>query len=355
MACMAFETGRTFSPSIKNPGSSATGLIQFMASTAIGLNTTVDALAKMSAVEQLDYVARYFEPYRGRLKTLADTYMAILWPAGVGKPDDHPIFGGGSPAYLANKGLDANKDGNVTKAEAAAKVAAMLAEGLLAENAADAVAPAEVPIPPTEKPMGALALLQLFGPILSGLIPQIASFLKPGSEVAARNVGIAQTIVDTITTTAQSPNLQAAIEKMQDDPGIKKAVQEAIVTQPEIIGVMEIGGGIKAAREFSVAAQNAEKPFWFNPAFWVTLLLLPLVYWIVGAVLVGGVAITETSPWYVQMFRIFGTAFNEETRAGTVNLVIGMVLGGIVGIWFGTSYGSMRKTELAAEAGARNK
>jgi hypothetical protein len=33
-----------------------------------------------------------------------------------------------------------------------------------------------------------------------------------------------------------------------------------------------------------------------------------------------------------------------------VNLVLGMVLGGIVGIWFGTSYGSMRKTELAATA-----
>ena len=30
-------------------------------------------------------------------------------------------------------------------------------------------------------------------------------------------------------------------------------------------------------------------------------------------------------------------------------VLIGMVLGGIVGIWFGTSYGSMRKTELAAQ------
>ena len=28
MACMAFETGRTFSPSVKNPGSTATGLIR---------------------------------------------------------------------------------------------------------------------------------------------------------------------------------------------------------------------------------------------------------------------------------------------------------------------------------------
>ena len=34
MACIAFETGRTFSPKARNPGSSATGLIQFMANTA---------------------------------------------------------------------------------------------------------------------------------------------------------------------------------------------------------------------------------------------------------------------------------------------------------------------------------
>lgn len=41
MACMAFETGETFSPTIKNgAGSGATGLIQFMPKTAIGLGTT---------------------------------------------------------------------------------------------------------------------------------------------------------------------------------------------------------------------------------------------------------------------------------------------------------------------------
>jgi len=188
--------------------------------------------------------------------------------------------------------------------------------------------------------MGALALLQLFAPILSTMLPQIAPLLG-GGDKTNKYAGVAQVVLDTITKTAGSENLQGAIEKMQTEPTVKAAVQAAVVTHPEVIGLMEIGGGIGAAREANLASQNADKPFWFNPAFWVTLLLLPLVYWIVGSVLVGG---TEGA------WTIFGRSFNEETRSGTVNLVIGMVLGGIVGIWFGTSYGSMRKTELAAQA-----
>ena len=40
----------------------ATGLIQFLPSTARGLGTTTDALAGMSSVEQLNYVEKYFDP-----------------------------------------------------------------------------------------------------------------------------------------------------------------------------------------------------------------------------------------------------------------------------------------------------
>lgn len=79
MACIAFETGETFDPAIRNAaGSGATGLIQFMPSTARGLGTTTDDLAKLSAEDQLKFVYLYFLPYKGRLKNLGDVYMAIL-------------------------------------------------------------------------------------------------------------------------------------------------------------------------------------------------------------------------------------------------------------------------------------
>jgi hypothetical protein len=136
MAAMAFETGESFSPSIRNQSSSATGLIQFMPSTARNLGTTTDALAAMSAVEQLSYVERYFNPFRGRLGTLEDVYMAILWPRAVGQPNDSVLFSRPSRAYELNSGLDRDRNGDVTKTEASAMVQAKLTKGLREEFAA---------------------------------------------------------------------------------------------------------------------------------------------------------------------------------------------------------------------------
>ncbi|WP_018274885.1 hypothetical protein WKI13_04445 [Teredinibacter turnerae] len=131
MACMAFETGETFSPSIKNAaGSGATGLIQFMPATAKGMGTSTEALAKMSAVAQLDYVKKYFLPYRSRLQKLEDVYMAILYPAAIGKPVDHALFKEGRKTYSQNKGFDANKDGKITLSEISTKVRAKYEKGL---------------------------------------------------------------------------------------------------------------------------------------------------------------------------------------------------------------------------------
>ena len=140
MAAMAFETGETFSPSIQNAaGSGAIGLIQFMPSTARSLGTTTDFLGRMKPEEQLYYVESHLKPYRGRLKTLEDVYMAILWPAAIGKPNDHALFMKDDPRtpkrYIQNKGLDFNGDGVITKAEAAEKVRRKLEKGLTAEFA----------------------------------------------------------------------------------------------------------------------------------------------------------------------------------------------------------------------------
>ncbi|WBO23919.1 lysozyme family protein [Sphingomonas abietis] len=140
MACMAWETGRTFSPSVRNgAGSGAVGLIQFMPQTAGLLCTTTAKLAAMTAEQQLDYVDLYFRPYRGNLHNLGDLYCAILWPAGVGKPDSAVLFTRGNPnpkLYLQNAGLDLDHDGDITRGEVTAKVRGVLAQGLLPANAA---------------------------------------------------------------------------------------------------------------------------------------------------------------------------------------------------------------------------
>ena len=134
-AVMSFETGGTFDPAIENPDSGATGLIQFMPSTAKGLGTTVEALRRMNRAQQLEFVDKYFSNKGIEGGNLDDVYMAVLFPAAVGKEDDFVLFGKGatipgygegSAAYRQNKGLDINKDGSITKAEASSKVRAKL-------------------------------------------------------------------------------------------------------------------------------------------------------------------------------------------------------------------------------------
>jgi hypothetical protein len=136
MAVIAFQTAGTFSPSVKNKLSGATGLIQFLASTAKGLNTNLMALASMDAVQQLDYIEKYFLPYAGKLYTLEDVYMAVLYPPAIGKPNEYVLFTQGTKAYEQNAALDRpmgklGPDGKITKAEAAAKVRQQLELGLL--------------------------------------------------------------------------------------------------------------------------------------------------------------------------------------------------------------------------------
>ncbi len=130
MACIAFESARTFSPSIKSPVSSATGLIQFMDATARHLGTTTDALAKMTAVEQLKYVELYFKPYASKIKSIDDMYMAILWPSAIGQHPDSILWNKDSRFYSPNKALDKKSLGFISKSMAADQVKKLLKLGL---------------------------------------------------------------------------------------------------------------------------------------------------------------------------------------------------------------------------------
>lgn len=104
---MHFETGGTFDPAQRNlAGSGATGLIQFLPATARGLGTSTEQLARMTPEEQLAYVERYLQPYRGSVRTLQDAYMAVLNPSAIGKPASHVLFREGTTAYTQNRALD---------------------------------------------------------------------------------------------------------------------------------------------------------------------------------------------------------------------------------------------------------
>ena len=68
-AVMAAESG--FDPKATNPVGGATGLIQFMPATARLYGTTTDAIRRMSDVEQLTLVERFYATHRGRINSPA--------------------------------------------------------------------------------------------------------------------------------------------------------------------------------------------------------------------------------------------------------------------------------------------
>jgi len=119
MFCINLETAGTFSHTIVN-SIGATGLIQFLQSTAVGLGTTTAALRQMTNVQQLDYVYKYLKPHASQFNSFEDVYCAIFYPAAIGKPDTYVITS--DAVARANPLFDINKDLDITKLEIRTKL-----------------------------------------------------------------------------------------------------------------------------------------------------------------------------------------------------------------------------------------
>ena len=116
---ISFETGGTFSPSARNKGSSATGLIQFMgqgATKAGGYNNgkyygmSREKFGSLSFDEQMQYVEKYFKDRgfkAGKNQSVGDVYGAVT---GWG-------YKRGTEAYEKNKVWDSNGNGIIEKGE----------------------------------------------------------------------------------------------------------------------------------------------------------------------------------------------------------------------------------------------
>lgn len=120
MAVMYFESAKSFSPSIKNPYTNATGLIQFMPNTAIELGTNIAQLSSLTAVEQLFWVYKYYVRYKSKLNSYIDLYLITFFPLAAGKPLSFILQTSSLPASLIatqNPVFDTNKDGKVTVGE----------------------------------------------------------------------------------------------------------------------------------------------------------------------------------------------------------------------------------------------
>lgn len=113
-AVISFETGGTFSTNARNPGSSATGLIQFMEDSdgkkdGKYFGMTRAQFGNLLPLQQMDHVVSFL---KGKgIKPGANVAQVYDAVAGYG-------YKKGTKAYASNKVWDVNKDGVVAKGEA---------------------------------------------------------------------------------------------------------------------------------------------------------------------------------------------------------------------------------------------
>ena len=183
-------------------------------------------------------------------------------------------------------------------------------------------------MPTTEsKPM--LPVLGALLPTIIGMIPQLTKVFTDGTSVTDRNIVVAQKVGELIVDATNSTNLQQAVETMQHDPEALQAATSAV--QSQLYDLVEAGGGgIAGARQFAASADG--KSMLYMPAFWVTVLLLPLLY--------GTVWIALTSE----------SGFSNEVRAAIASAVVTGILGAVVGFWLGSSFTTSKSRGLGAEA-----
>jgi hypothetical protein len=176
-----------------------------------------------------------------------------------------------------------------------------------------------------DKPMAPIVAALL--PSLISAIPEVAKLFGSGPKTD-KTAAIAQKVAETVIAATGAPNLQAAVETVQADPQMRKQATEAV--QAIWYELQEIGGGIGAAREFSVRSAAESAPFYKMPAFWISLALLPLLYGTVYAVLTGA------------------EGFTNELRAAIASSVVTGVLGAVAGFWLGSSFTTSRSRGLGA-------
>lgn len=173
---------------------------------------------------------------------------------------------------------------------------------------------------PKEQPMAPFLMAAL--PALIELVPKLGSIFASGSATAQRNVKAAEIVVEAAKNAIGASNEQDLVERIKKDPAAATTAKQAI--ESAWFQLQEVAGGVEAARKADAAAMQAAVagvPFWkSSPSFWIAVALLPLVYMIVGNV-VG----------------LLGIPLSDEVRSAIANGVVGLVLGGLIGYYYGQS------------------
>lgn len=181
-------------------------------------------------------------------------------------------------------------------------------------------APTEAPMPAPLIPI-AVAAAQAFLPRLVELIPALGTAFGSGSEVQKRNVAAAALVAKAVQDTVAAPNLQTAMEVIEQDPQalarVREVVQDLIPTLTEAGG-----GGIKGARDAAASQSGDWRKLFFSLPFVGLLAFVPLAWLVV-------IASVFKAPWLIEM--------DSQLRGTVIGFVMGTLAGSIVSYIYGSS------------------
>jgi muramidase (phage lysozyme) len=175
---------------------------------------------------------------------------------------------------------------------------------------------------PTEKGNNMAPFILAALPSLLQAAPALIRIFGKG-EQAEKNAKSAEIVAEIAKTVTGSDTVEGAVNSIQADPAVAEEFAGAVEARWYELTGEAGGGGIDGARKANAAMTKPAN----NPAIWVSMAILPLVYIVVGAVM-------------------FGEGWAPDVRAMVVSSIISLVLGAITGYFLGTSFSSQRKTEL---------
>lgn len=152
---------------------------------------------------------------------------------------------------------------------------------------------------------------------LRDIWPELKPLVPTGSEVAQRNLKAAEAVMGAVMAATGTDNPPDAVKAVQNDPVMAQQARSAAIDVLDHFGLVEIAGGVAAARTWSASPSTPE--FWKTGAFWLSAVLLAMI----------------ACGFYVVLRD--GSPFGGDTRATVVGALIGC-LNIVCTFWLGLSF-----------------
>lgn len=177
-------------------------------------------------------------------------------------------------------------------------------------------------------------MLPILGAVLPSLVSAIPELVKilgdKDARVSDRNIAAATKVADVLVRSTGAANEQDAAQKILADPAVAAAARQAV--QSAYYELVEVGGGVPAAREF-VQAITSTGPDWQR---------------IAGTAFLGALALTiVVGGGFMFWSLLHDASVSGEQKAMLIGAVISLV-GSPIAFFFGSSASSRRKDDALA-------